>query len=188
MTNFIQSYDPAWKTGFQHLKHFLITELKGFAVDIQHIGSTAIPGLCAKPILDIDIIISDKSFLGELAARLAKTGYFNKGEQGIPGRFAFRQTKDNTPLTATSQKWQTHHLYVCFADSLALKNHLLFRDALLSDKELVDGYAQLKKALMEEPGMTREKYTRRKTDFIVAVLATLGLEINELKDIKDANV
>jgi GrpB-like predicted nucleotidyltransferase (UPF0157 family) len=78
-------------------------------------------------------------------------------------------------------------LYVCFDDSLALKNHLVFRDALLYDRELVVKYAQLKKELSEEPGMTREVYTVRKTDFIIAALQSLGLKATELQEINKAN-
>jgi len=183
MTNFIQPYNPEWKTGFQHLKHVLETALNGLDTDIQHVGSTAVPGLFAKPILDIDIIISNKSLFGELASRLEKIGYINKGEQGIPGRFAFRQ---RSPATIP-ETGMPHHLYVCFSDSLALKNHLVFRDALLNDKELAASYSALKKALIEERGMTREEYTKQKTAFIISALTALGLELHELNDIKGAN-
>ena len=187
MKELIEPYNPEWKTGFDNLKLALEQELKGFDCSIQHVGSTAIPGLCAKPILDIDIIISNKALLDGISRSLENLGYKNKGEQGIAGRFAFRQNNAVTPLTASPKKWQAHHLYVCFDDSLALKNHLVFRDALLYDRELVVKYAQLKKELCEEPGMTREVYTVRKTDFIIAALQSLGLKATELQEINKAN-
>jgi GrpB-like predicted nucleotidyltransferase (UPF0157 family) len=187
MIDLVQPYNPEWKKEFEHLKQNLEALLSGLDTDIQHVGSTSVPGLVAKPILDIDIIIQDKTLLDDITALLERAGYRNRGEQGIPGRFAFRQTDHFTPLTKTSKNWLTHHLYVCFSQSLALKNHLVFRDALLRDRELVDKYSQLKKALCEDHGMTREMYTKRKTDFIISVLTELGLDAKELNDIKDAN-
>lgn len=187
MTGFLKPYNPEWKTGFESLKRLLAAKLRDFAIDIQHIGSTSIPGLLSKPILDIDLIIDDKTLLDGLAAKLKELGYISKGEQGIPGRFVFRQAAGTTPISANSKTWQTHHLYVCFRDSLALKNHLLFRDALLKDEALSGRYAQLKKALVAEPGMTREEYTKRKTEFILSVLMAMGIEADEAGQIQEAN-
>ncbi len=187
MTTLIEPYNSNWKTEFENLKTVLQKALVGFALDIQHVGSTAVPDLCAKPILDIDIIIDNKILLNELSARLEKIGYINRGEQGIVGRFAFRQASELTPYTTEGRKWQAHHLYVCFFDSLALKNHLLFRDALLNDQVLVRAYSQLKKKLTAQEGMTRENYTIQKTDFIISVLKNIGLDENELNEIIKAN-
>jgi GrpB-like predicted nucleotidyltransferase (UPF0157 family) len=82
MKELIEPYNPEWKTGFDNLKLALEQELKGFDCAIQHVGSTAIPGLCAKPILDIDIIISNKALLDGISRSLENLGYKNKGEQG----------------------------------------------------------------------------------------------------------
>lgn len=188
MEHLIEPYNTAWKTEFDDLKRVLLHLLDGYAIDIQHVGSTAIPGLFAKPILDIDIILHNKALLEGIAARLEQAGYHNRGDQGIPGRFAFRQISDLTPKVAPPKQWQAHHLYVCFVDSLALKNHLLFRDALLKDQRLVAEYAQLKINLTKEPNMTRASYNQRKTDFILAVLAANGLSEPELDAIKKANI
>lgn len=183
----IKPYNPAWKNEFEKLKNVFEAALLGFDIGIQHVGSTSIPALCAKPVLDIDIILADKILLNDVAARLEKLGYINRGEQGITGRFAFRQKTVYTPVTSTQQIWQEHHLYVCFADSLALKNHLLFRDALLEDKFLVSRYAGLKMELVNQKDMTREEYTKQKTEFIISVLISRGLEASELQEIRNAN-
>ncbi len=179
MTNFIEPYKSEWKTEFDKLKRVLQNILEGFETDIQHVGSTAIAGMAAKPILDIDIIINNKALLKDIETRLEKNGYISKGEQGIPGRFAFKQAPGNN--------CQEHHLYVCYADSLALKNHLVFRDALLNDPKLAEQYSVLKMSLANEKGMTREKYTKLKTEFIISVLSSVGLDENEVKEIKQAN-
>ena len=188
MTNFIEPYNTDWEIEFEDLKNIFYTELKEFEPDILHVGSTSIPGLCAKPILDIDIIIVNKSLLGVITSRLEKIGYLSKGEQGIMGRFAFRQLSNLAPSTYNNRKWQEHHLYVCFSGSLALKKHILFRDTLLRDSELVNEYSQLKMNLIKEKGMTREKYTKRKTEFIISVLTSIGLDEKELNEIKSANI
>jgi len=188
MIPFIEPYNTNWKTEFAKIKQVLLKVLDSFKIDIQHVGSTSIPNLFAKPILDIDIIIDDKTLLGDISAGLEKIGYINKGEQGISGRFAFGQTSEFVPQTDAYDKWQRHHLYVCFLDSLALKNHLLFRDILLNNKNLVKEYSQLKINLVKEKGMTRENYTKQKTDFIISVLAKNGLNEKDLNEIRKANV
>jgi len=189
MKDLIKAYDPEWKQSFDDIKMVLISALKeqSTSIDIEHVGSTAIPGMVAKPILDIDIIIREKALLSIVTAHLQDLGYINRGEQGIPGRFAFRQSSEYVPLTNPKSKWQSHHLYVCFNDSLALKNHLLIRDALLNDNQLVASYSKLKLDLANEKGMTREEYTIRKTTFILELLANLGLDSKELDEIYRAN-
>ncbi|MCG2613613.1 GrpB family protein [Terrimonas sp. NA20] len=186
---FIEPYGLSWKAEFEKLYHVFRNELSDLnpPIDIQHVGSTSIPGMIAKPILDIDIIISDPAQLQLIHQKLEKIGYQPKGEQGIPGRFAFRQTSSQTPQTATKDTWQNHHLYVCLADSVALKNHLGFRNALLKDARLADQYAQLKQTLCSNPDITMEQYWKSKTAFIVSVLANAGFSENELADIENAN-
>lgn len=187
--SFITSYTPEWKTEFEHLKKVLIAELSDIVAEpnIQHIGSTAIPELISKPILDVDIIIDDEQSFARIEKRLEILGYQSKGEQGITGRFAFRQRNNLTPLTPSAKRWQQHHLYVCYKDSLALKNHLLFRDALMGSKVLRDSYSTLKKQLADHPGITRETYAKEKTEFIIDVLANAGLNAEDLATITQAN-
>ncbi|MBL7732171.1 MAG: GrpB family protein [Chitinophagaceae bacterium] len=188
MKDLLQPYNPEWKTGFENLKAILSSALKDFETVIEHVGSTAIPGLCAKPILDIDIITDKKDQLAGIAVILEKLGYKNKGEQGIAGRYAFRQTSGLTPFTANSVTWPEHHLYVCYSDSIALKNHILFRDVLRQDKDLAHKYALLKTNLVNRPGMKREIYTQLKTDFILEVLAANGFDEKDLSETKNANI
>ncbi len=188
MIHSIKSYDPDWKTEFERLKKVFIQELNGFEIDVQHVGSTAVPGLSAKPILDIDIIISDKTQLSIISKKLERLGYSNKGDQGIAGRYAFKPSSELTPTTAISKKWLDHHLYVCFSDSLALKNHLAFRNILLKNKDLAEEYSQLKVNLANQEGMTREKYTTLKTTFILKALDLSGFDSEELRQIEKANL
>lgn len=187
MKHLIETYNSNWANEFKELKRCLLKVLNGLDIDIQHVGSTAIPNLAAKPILDVDIIIYDKTLIMSISKILEDFGYISKGEQGINGRFAFRQSSEKTPEIDGVKTWQEHHLYVCYSDSLALKNHILFRDALLNDSKLLMEYCTLKIKLTQEKGMTREKYTQRKTDFIISVLAKLGLDTSEINEITNAN-
>lgn len=182
-----EPYNPAWADRFLQLKQRLETILSDYVVDIQHVGSTAVPGLPAKPVLDIDIIIQDQSKLPGISSILEKAGYHNRGDQGIPGRFAFRQQSIFTPGSPESMKWMKHHLYVCFSNSLALKNHLLFRNALLKNKALIAQYADLKLQLASKPDISRQEYTIQKTAFILRVLKDEGVNDDDLRQISDAN-
>ena len=183
----LEPYNPQWKANFEHLRQTLLQLLNGLPVTIEHVGSTSIPGMYAKPILDIDIILHQQEFFSAVSTRLEEAGYRNKGEQGIAERFAFAQTNSFTPATGLKERWQEHHLYVCFSGSLALKNHLLFRNTLLQQPELATQYAQLKRELVNEAGMTRGIYNQRKTDFVLSVLALNGFTKEELLEIKKAN-
>lgn len=183
----LEPNNPQWKTNFEQLQQTLSQLLSGLPISIEHVGSTSIPGMYAKPILDIDIILHQKEFLTSVSTRLEQVGYRNKGEQGITERFAFAQTNAFTPATGSNKTWQEHHLYVCVSGSLALKNHLHFRNTLLQQTELASQYAQLKKQLATQPGMTRQHYNQRKTEFILSVLALNGFTDEELLEIKKAN-
>lgn len=182
MTIFLEPYHPNWKTEFEHLNKVLAEKLRELIhiADIQHIGSASIPGLIARPILDIDILIANKKPLTDIKARLEKIGYQSKVEQGIPGRFAVRQMSATVPFTGSKRNGQAHHLYVCYADSIALKNHIFFRDTLRNDKDLLEQYAALKKSLANNSTIPREDYVTMKTDSILSVLAAAGLNETEL--------
>lgn len=188
MKNFIKIYQTEWNEEFLKLSHYLKSELKEFEIEIFHVGSTSIPNLCAKPILDIDIVIKNKDLLTPISKKLEILGYISIGEQGISGRFAFKQLSFLIPFTSEHKTWQEHHLYVCFHDSLAFKNHILFKEALLNNQKLMEEYADLKKKLIAEKGMTREAYNKRKTKFITSVLQTQGLKEEEIQEIINANV
>jgi GrpB-like predicted nucleotidyltransferase (UPF0157 family) len=183
----IEPYNPEWSREFEHLRALYHHHLRDFPCDVQHVGSTAVTGLWAKPILDVDIIIEDKTLLGGITTRLEGLGYIANGEQGLPGRFAFRQMRDTVPFQTPHQRSFPHHLYVCYADCLALKNHLLFRDMLRSRSDVREQYSALKQALVKDSGMNREEYLKGKTEFILSVLSLAGLTETEMQVIRDAN-
>jgi GrpB-like predicted nucleotidyltransferase (UPF0157 family) len=187
MRDLIEPYNDQWKKDFEALRGVYLYILEGACMDIQHVGSTAIPGLCGKPILDIDIIIDDEDLLPMITERLEMAGYDARGDQGIPGRYAFRQCDPTVPWTNPRRTWQEHHLYVCLQGSLALKNHLRFRDMLLANPALADAYGLFKMELAHRPDMDRPTYSRSKTAFILDTLSGAGFSPGELRQIEEAN-
>src|ERR1700680_4526891 len=107
-------YDPAWPAAFELLRARMAPVLGDLAVGIEHVGSTAVPGLDAKPIVDIDVVIRRAEALDEVGRRLAELGYTYLGDLGIVGREAFRASAD----------LPRHHLYVCASGAAPLQAHL----------------------------------------------------------------
>lgn len=153
-------YDPAWPEAFALVRATIAPALGKRAVGIEHIGSTAVVGLDAKPIVDIDVVIRHEDDLWEVATVLAELGYTHLGDLGVAGREAFRAPAG----------LPRHHLYVCAAGSAALTAHLTLRDALRADPGLSAEYAALKRTLAARHRDDRDAYTEGKTAFITAVL------------------
>jgi len=156
-------------------------------IDIQHVGSTAVYGLAAKPVIDIDLIIADRSKLNSVIEKLALLGYDYQGNLGITDREAFKRKSDNTPLDGSSRTWQKHNLYVCPSDSISLKNHLALRDFLRNSSQKVIEYSELKKRLALENPYDINQYIERKTPFIIAILKEAGFDNNALDNITREN-
>jgi GrpB-like predicted nucleotidyltransferase (UPF0157 family) len=156
----VMDYDPAWPATFLRLRDRVAEALGPLALAVEHVGSTAVPGLAAKPIVDLDVVIADRS-VPEVVRRLGRLGYRHEGDLGVPGREAF-----TTPAGLPA-----HHLYVCAAGSDPLLRHLAFRDALRADGRTAGAYADLKRSLAVRLGHDRVAYTEGKSAFIEQVLA-----------------
>ena len=160
-------YDEQWKQNFLRIKYELQDALGPLALAIEHVGSTSVRGLSAKPIIDIDVVIEDSSVLGSVIASLAKIGYQHEGNLGIVGREAFKyEGKDHL---------QRHHLYVCPRDSAELKRHIAFRDYLRSHPDAVREYRTIKEEGAKLYPYDIEKYIEHKTPFIERVYAEIGM-------------
>ena len=155
----IVEYDPEWPTTFETIRAGVSSALGGLALNIEHVGSTAVPGLPAKPIIDVDVVVRPAD-AESVIRRLVRIGYVHEGDLGVPGREAFRRPA-GTPA---------HHLYVCPTDSMALKEHLRFRDYLRADPVVAGEYATLKRRLASEFGDDRAAYTAGKAGFVSAAL------------------
>jgi GrpB-like predicted nucleotidyltransferase (UPF0157 family) len=153
----VVDYDPAWPTQFRSLRGRIAGVLRLMASAIEHVGSTAVPGLAAKPIIDIDVLLSAESLLPAAIARLATLGYIHQGDLGIPGREAFLSPTGSTP----------HHLYLCPPHSAELRRHLALRNYLRNHPEEARKYGDLKKALALRFADDRAAYQAGKSEFVV---------------------
>jgi len=137
--------------------------LRLLSVRIEHVGSTAVPGLWAKPIIDIDVVISTETAFGLVQPSLDGIGYDYLGDQGVTGRDAFDLRKHGASVPE-------HHLYVCRANSLELRRHIAFRDYLLTHPDRVKEYSRLRRNLAARYRNDRKAYTDAKDEFIATVL------------------
>ena len=135
---------------------------------VEHIGSTAVPGLSAKPVLDLMGVVSSTEAGGALVPALTGLGYEARPDPDVPDRLFLRKR--------SPRGVRTHHLSLVTAGSRFHRLHLAFRDHLRSHPEEVAAYAALKTALAKAHAHDREAYTSGKTDFIRAALARAGCE------------
>lgn len=159
----IVSYNPEWTKLFAQEKHLLKALLPHDEVSIEHIGSTAVVNMGAKPIIDILIGLPKLTWIEARIQALADLGYhyFSQFETSFPYRRFFLKYINNTPA---------YHLHAVITGSDFWCRHLLFRDILRKNEALALEYLTLKQRLAKEFTDDREKYTAGKTDFINSVL------------------
>lgn len=132
----VSDYDSRWPEQFEDLRQRLAPHVASLAVSIEHVGSTAVPRCAAKPVIDLDIVVSEEAVMPELISRLAGQGYRHEGDLGVPGREAFQ-----APPAAPE-----HHLYGVAAGSKPHLDHVLLRDYLRERPDEVQRYSALKVA------------------------------------------
>jgi GrpB-like predicted nucleotidyltransferase (UPF0157 family) len=174
----VVDYDPSWPGMFEALRRPVWAAVQDLAVSVEHVGSTAVPGLAAKPIIDMDVVLASSDNMSEAIEKLATLGYVHRGNLGIEDREAFESPRG---LPA-------HHLYVCPQGSAPLANHLALRDFLRRDVVAVAEYGRIKKQLAARFSSDIDSYFAGKTDFILTVLRNLGLRESVLQTIRDANL
>ena len=160
-------YDPNWPSEFEAVRRELSQALGPLALSIEHVGSTSVPGLCAKPILDIDVVMENYDVFPQVLDALAKIGYRHEGNLGIPEREAFCYTgKDHL---------RKHHLYVCPASSPELHRHLTFRDYLRTHPQDAAQYGRVKKTAAKLYPRDIDSYLRYKSACIRQIYTRCGL-------------
>ena len=184
----VAEYNPKWAKQFRTLKNLLLKYIKhDDLISIEHVGSTSVVGLKAKPIIDLDIIVADEECMKKVIAQLAKLGYEHIGDLGITGREAFKRPPENILTDGTGRKWFAHHLYLCQEGSVGLHNHLALRDYLRKHPEKVAEYGALKQDLAEKHPYDIDAYIEGKTNFITEILADLGLSEADISTIRKDN-
>ena len=160
-------YDEQWKQDFRKIKAELADALGQLAIRIEHVGSTSVQGLSAKPIIDIDVVIKDYTILEDVISALSEIGYQHRGDLGIVGREAFRYDG--------KEHLQKHHLYVCPEDSPELRRHIAFRDYLRTHPEAVRDYSRIKEEGAKRYPDDMERYIEHKSPFIEKIYAEIGI-------------
>lgn len=176
-TILVDDYDSRWPAVFDELRARIWPVVNDIALAVEHVGSTSVPGLAAKPIIDISIVVATPAQMPLAIERLATLGYLHRGDLGVEGREAFDR-HEGSPA---------HHLYACPRDSTALANHLAVRDHLRSHPATAREYGELKKRLAREFPHDIDRYVEGKTAFILDILRGAGFTTSRLETIERAN-
>jgi len=155
----VVAHNPAWKREFEAEAKHIANALEDIFISIHHIGSTAIPGIFAKPIIDILLIVDDIIRLDDKSSAMEQLGYEVMGEYGIPGRRYFR--KNNS-----SGIRRTHQVHSFQSYSPEIKRHLAFRDYMLAHPIEAQAYSTLKQRLAREHPKDIAAYMDGKDPFI----------------------
>jgi GrpB-like predicted nucleotidyltransferase (UPF0157 family) len=158
----VSDYDPRWPEWFAQVRAHVWAAVGDTAVRIDHVGSTSVPGLAAKPLIDMDIVVTGEVAVEAVISRLAGIGYRWLGDLGIAGRQAFR--------APAGTRLPPHNLYLVIEDSKAHLDHWLLRDLLRADPDAREAYAALKRHNAETFGGDLDAYVAAKAEFVAGLL------------------
>lgn len=185
-------YNPSYPAYFSQVAAHLAPLLPA-AARIEHVGSTSVPGLLAKPVLDVDVVVEPEGVEAAVAA-LGRVGWGRLGDLGIEGREAIRAPLDwrervrNTDTDTDAIPGSIHlNLYVCPSCSLGVRNHLAVRDTLRARPDLADKYGRRKAELAAVPGMDIGTYVAGKTGVLLEILEVGGMDPEEMEAIRKMN-
>ncbi|KAF4999073.1 hypothetical protein FDECE_11632 [Fusarium decemcellulare] len=186
----IEDHDPTWRAQFLDVREQLLRDLQDVPiVSIEHVGSTAIPGLKAKPVLDIDVIVTASSLKAARNA-MVKAGYTDCGEMDIPGRYIMRQPGYGQHDAAHGRGHDgemRRNTYIMVEGYASLRNHLDVRRVLLGNAELREEYGRLKAGLIGKDFNDIGEYVRCKSEVLVKILRAAGWSEEDLQPVINAN-
>ena len=177
MTITVSDYDPEWPELFASIERELREILSGVdVITIEHVGSTSVPGLAAKPVIDVDVVVRREDVPAAIEA-MERGDYTHLGEMGIEDRHAFRPPGG-----------PKRNVYVTVEGCRSLRNHLGVRDVLRANPSLRDEYGALKKRLADQFSADEiDEYVEAKSVVLQRILAKAGLSEDELTEIEDDN-
>jgi GrpB-like predicted nucleotidyltransferase (UPF0157 family) len=164
----VSEYDPQWVLHFETLCTRIWPVVESVAARIDHVGSTSVPGLAAKPIIDMDIVVRSTSDVGTVISLLEGAGYAWVGDLGVAEREAF-----NPPAAAALP---AHHLYLVVEDSRPHLDHVLLRDLLRGDPIACERYAALKRDNARRAGTDIDHYVALKAGLVEELLTRARAE------------
>jgi len=156
-------YQPEWEVLFLSTKKHLQKLIGEYVLDIQHVGSTSIKGIAAKPIIDIAVCISQKEIIEKIIPILESNGYKDRGDVRENGGYLI--VKDAAP------EFRTHHIHIVELHDEQWANYLYFRDTLRENEDLAQDYLKLKQQLADKYPENRKLYTAGKDKFIKEILS-----------------
>ncbi len=163
----VVDYDPVWASWFEELCSYLRTAL-GDDATIDHVGSTSVRDLAAKPIVDLDVVVPSEAAVRPVIEQLESIGYRWRGDLGVSGREAF------APPPASGLP--PHNLYVVVEDNRAHQDHWLLRELLREEPTSRERYAVLKRANAESANRDMDTYVMAKAGFVAELLARARAE------------
>ena len=174
----VVDWSPRWAGQFDEVAAVLRDALTGVgSASVEHVGSTSVPALAAKPVLDIDVVVDPADVTAAVAA-LQVLGYVHRGDLGVAGRQAFH-APDSSPR---------RNVYVCEAGTVHVRNHLAVREVLRSRADLREAYSAVKVALAADPAMDIDTYIAGKSEVVQQVLEASGeFTDDELRAIRRLN-
>ncbi len=158
----VSDYNPEWPRWFEQIRGYVWPAVMDVALGLDHVGSTAVPGLAAKPIVDMDIVVAAEGDVGPVIERLRGVGYRWRGDLGVSGREAF-SAPNHVELPP-------HHLYLVVKDNRAHLDHWLLRDLLRADPEAREAYSSLKRRNVEVAEGDMDVYLARKAGLVAGLL------------------
>ena len=157
----VVAYQPVWRAQFEEEAAVLRALLGPQIVSVHHIGSTSVPGLAAKPIIDVLVQVRDIEAVDGLDAQMRAAGYLPRGENGIPGRRYFRRETAGR---------HTHHVHVYQVGHPRVRDHLAFRDYLAAHPAQAAAYGALKQELAARYPRDIDAYQAGKGAFILMLV------------------
>ena len=164
----VVEYDPRWKDLFFEEKELLEEALSGLIISIEDVGSTSIPGMAAKPVIDIMVCVNQQSRPDIYLEKVASLGYLYQAQEDEPERIYF---KKGIP--------RTHHLHFIVYDTKQYWNHVLFREYLIANRDTFEEYVNLKKELAKQYREDREGYWAGKNEFIRSIVNKARRSLDE---------
>ncbi|MEZ0480910.1 GrpB family protein [Planococcus sp. SSTMD024] len=152
----VTAYDERWPAAFENAAAEIREMLESICLDVQHVGSTAVPGLAAKPVIDLLVMVSDIAAVDRFEDAFHKLGYRAKGENGLPGRRYFERGGDK----------RTHHVHCYEQGNPEIFRHLAFRDFLKANPQIAAAYGELKMKLAKQYPLDIEQYIKGKQAMI----------------------
>ena len=155
-------HDPGWASLFETEAYAIWHGGGSLILDVQHVGSTAVSGLPAKPVLDIAVAVRTSGDIPQLAKRLTAIGYIDRGDGGRDGGYLL--VRDSEPEV------RTVHLHIVEQTDSQWRHYVAFRDILRRDPGIREKYGEIKKQLAAMYPNDRQQYTGSKNEFIQRVL------------------